>query len=95
MLGAVNWRTGDVVWKHRGFPGAQCLYADGKLILVEEGGQVAIARVSPEGLEVLAAHALLEPVAWTVPTLVGSTLFVRDRKRIMALDLARSSYSGD
>lgn len=28
-----------------------------------------------------------EPYAWAAPTLVGKTLFVRDRKKIMALDL--------
>jgi hypothetical protein len=26
--------------------------------------------------------------AWTPPTLVGTTLYVRDRRNIMALDLA-------
>jgi hypothetical protein len=26
-------------------------------------------------------------VAWTVPTLVGTTLYARDREKIVALDL--------
>ena len=88
MLGAVDWRTGEVLWKERGFLGAQALLADGKMIFVEEGGQVAMARVSPAGLEVLGAAQLLESVAWTAPTLVGTTLFVRDRRRLLALDLS-------
>jgi hypothetical protein len=29
-----------------------------------------------------------------VPTLVDGTLYVRDRKRLVALDLAKSSYGG-
>jgi len=30
---------------------------------------------------------LLTSNAWTVPTLAGTTLYVRDRKNVMALDL--------
>ena len=28
---------------------------------------------------------------WTVPSLVGSTLFVRDREQLMAIDLGANS----
>ena len=31
--------------------------------------------------------SLLEDVAWTAPTLVGSTLYIRDKHTIQALDL--------
>ena len=33
--------------------------------------------------------AILSERAWTAPTLVGTTLYVRDRHQIMALDLGR------
>jgi outer membrane protein assembly factor BamB len=94
MFGAVNWRTGETAWRVREFQGSQVLLADDKLVFVEENGHVVLARPSPEGFELLASHRLLEPVAWTAPTLVGTTLFVRDRERVLALDLARSSYEG-
>jgi hypothetical protein len=29
--------------------------------------------------------------SWTVPTLVGTTLYVRDRHQIMALDLSKAA----
>ena len=32
---------------------------------------------------------VLESIAWTPPTLVGTRLYVRDRKTIEAFDLAR------
>jgi hypothetical protein len=38
-------------------------------------------------LKVLAKVELLKQNAWTVPTLVGTRLFVRDRKTIMGLEL--------
>ncbi len=92
MFGAVNWRTGETAWKERLFHAAQVVYADGRIILIDESGQVAMVRVSPEGPQVLCTAQILESVSWTVPTLVDTTLYVRDRKRIVALDLAQSSY---
>ena len=87
ILLAVNVKTGDIVWRERGFPKTLCLYADNKLILLDENGQLALAKVSPEGFDVLAKVQLTEKVSWTVPTLVGKTLYVRDAKNILALDL--------
>ncbi len=92
MFGAVNWRTGETAWKERVFHAAQVLYADGRIILIDESGQVAMVRVAPEGPQVLCTAQVLESISWTVPTLVDTTLYVRDRKRIVALDLAASSY---
>jgi hypothetical protein len=94
MFGAVNWRTGETAWKERGFHAAQVVHADGRIILVDESGHVAMVRVSPEGPKVLCTAQVLESIAWTVPTLVDGVLYVRDRKRIVALDLAKSSYGG-
>jgi outer membrane protein assembly factor BamB len=89
---AVDWRTGEVAWRHRGFHAAQCIYADGKILLLDEAGELAVLRVSPEGLQILAQHQVAEPVCWSPPTLIGSTLYLRDTHSVMALDLARSSY---
>ena len=50
-------------------------------------GVVALARLTPDGMRVLARAPLFETVAWTVPTLVGRTLYARDREKIVALDL--------
>ncbi len=86
-LTAVNVKTGDVVWQDRAFPKATFVYADGKLILLDEDGQLALVRLSPQGMTVMAKAAVLEHIAWTPPTLVGTNLYVRDRERIVALDL--------
>ncbi len=86
-LTAVNVKTGEVVWQDRVFPKANFVYADGKLILLDEDGQLALVRLSPQGVKVLAKAAVLEHTAWTPPTLVGSNLYLRDRRTIVALDL--------
>jgi outer membrane protein assembly factor BamB len=89
-LTAVNVKTGQIAWQDRSFAKASLLYADGKFIILDEDGNLGLATASPAGLKVLSKVALLERQAWTVPTLVGSKLYVRDRKRMLALDLGQT-----
>jgi hypothetical protein len=65
------------------------LYADGKLIVLDEDGNLGLATVSPQGLKVLARAPVLEHLSWTPPTLAGTTLYVRDRKTIAAFALGK------
>jgi hypothetical protein len=88
-MAAFNWRTGEIAWRKRGFHMAQSLFADGKLIFLDQGGTLTMARVSPSDLEVLGSHPITESVSWTLPTLVDGKLYVRDKKHILALDLAK------
>jgi outer membrane protein assembly factor BamB len=87
FLTAVEVKTGKVAWQDRSFPKSNFLYADGKLIILDEDGNLAIATVTPEGLKVHSKAQVLNHLAWTAPTLVGTKLYLRDRKTIMALDL--------
>ena len=88
FLSAVNVKTGAMAWQDRAFARAQLLYADNKLIVLDEDGTLGLATVSAQGLKVLARAQILEHLAWTPPTLVGRTLYVRDRKTIAAYDLS-------
>jgi outer membrane protein assembly factor BamB len=84
---AVDVRTGQVAWQDRGVARATSVYADGKLVLLDEDGTLSLATVSAEGLKVHSRASVLANKAWTVPTLVGTTLYVRDRANAKALDL--------
>ena len=84
----VNVRTGEIVWRERGFAKSTCVYADGKLILLDEDGQLALATATPQGLTVHSKCKLTERYSWAAPTLVGTKLYLRDRKSILALDLS-------
>jgi hypothetical protein len=86
---AVEVRTGNVAWQERGFARAVSLHVDGKLLLLDEEGTLALASPSPQGLSVHARAKVLDKLAWTVPTLVGTTLYLRDRETIKALELGR------
>jgi outer membrane protein assembly factor BamB len=87
FLTAVDMKTGKVAWQDRSFARAQLVYADGKLIILDEDGNLGLATVSPDGLKVLARAPILQHLSWTPPTLVGTQLYVRDRKTIAAFDL--------
>ena len=84
---AMNLKTGRPSWRKRGFRKATCVYGDGKLIILDEDGQLALATATPTDLVVHSRCKMTERISWTVPTLVGTTLYLRDRQHIMALDL--------
>lgn len=86
-LTAVDVKTGKIAWQDRTFPKASFVYADGKFIVVDEDGNVALADFSPQGLKVISRAALLHNNAWTAPSVAGSRLYLRDRTTMMALDL--------
>ena len=88
FLAAINRKTGKVAWRKRGFAMATAVMADGKFIILDEDGQLAIIRATPDSFEVLSQVSLLDEVAWTVPTVVGKKLYLRDKKTIRALDLS-------
>ncbi len=86
-LMAVDLKDGRLKWRARGFSKAMLLSADGKLIILDEDGYLALATATPEKLEVHAKAKVLEKYAWTVPTLIGTRLFLRDERTLKCLDL--------
>ena len=90
---AVDVKTGKVLWRNRTFPRASFLSADGHFIILDEDGQLILATPTPEGLTVTSKAQVLSNVSWTVPSLVGTRLYLRDRKNIMALELGAQSVS--
>lgn len=84
---AVDVKTGEVLWQNRDFARSTFLYADKKLIIMDEDGNIGLAAPTRQGLNVLAKASVLTNRAWTVPTLVGTTLYVRDRAKMMAFEL--------
>jgi outer membrane protein assembly factor BamB len=84
---SVDIKSGKIAWQDRSFSRSQLLFADGKMILLDEDGTLGLATVSPDGLKVLARAPVLQNISWTPPTLVGTTLYVRDRKSIAAFNL--------
>jgi N-acyl-D-aspartate/D-glutamate deacylase/outer membrane protein assembly factor BamB len=87
FISALDLTDGSIAWRERGFARGSLLYAGGKVLILDEDGALALAAVSPEGLTVHARAEVLTGTAWTAPTLVETTLYLRDRQVIKALDL--------
>lgn len=90
FLTALDVKTGRAAWQHRGFGRASLIYADGKAIILDEDGDLALAKLAPEGVTILSEAKIFETTSWTSPTLIGTSLFARDREKIVALDLGPS-----
>jgi outer membrane protein assembly factor BamB len=87
FLVAIHAETGEIAWRDRTFSKASFLKVGDRVILLDEDGTLAIASLSPERLSVIASAEVATATSWTAPTLVGSTLYLRDRVNIMALDI--------
>jgi outer membrane protein assembly factor BamB len=84
---AVDVKSGQILWQVRVLAKASFIYADGRFIMLDEDGNLALATPEKDGLKIHSKVELLTKTAWTPPTLAGTKLYIRDRKTIMALDL--------
>lgn len=89
-LTAVDVKTGELLWQDRSFSRAHLVNASGTLVILDEDGVLGLAKATRDGLEVLARAEVLTSRAWTVPSLVGASLYARDRQHIVKLDLPTS-----
>jgi outer membrane protein assembly factor BamB len=88
ILTAVDLATGRIRWQARDFVKAQLVAADGRLIVLDEDGNLGLGVATPDRFQAIAKWRMLSSVAWTPPTLAGTRLYLRDRKVIRALDFS-------
>ena len=88
ILSAVDARTGTIHWQERSIQKASFVWADQKLITVAQDGSLMIAYPSTKGFKIAAQAKLLTELAWTPPVLVGTRLFLRDRRDMISVDLS-------
>ena len=62
---------------------------EGKLIVLDHKGLLGLSTATREGPTIHSQCQITEQYSFTAPTLVGTTLYVRDEKDILALDLVR------
>jgi outer membrane protein assembly factor BamB len=88
FLQAAHATTGEIQLRDRGFARANGILVNGKrVLLLDEDGVLAWCTFSPTGIRIHTKAQVLENKAWTPPTIVGSTAYLRDRKHIVALEL--------
>jgi len=90
---AVRAATGEIVWREEGLSVANALGADGKVLWLDYEGVLGLASARSGAWELTSRVALLEREAFTTPTLADRSLYLRDQKRIVALDLGEPDGS--
>jgi outer membrane protein assembly factor BamB len=89
-LTALEIATGKVAWQDRTFPKVNMIHIGDRTILLDEDGRLALATLTPAGMGVLQQAPITTKLSWTAPTLIGTRLYVRDRKTLIALDLEQA-----
>lgn len=85
----VAFATGEERWHERNVKHGPLVIADGHIIQLTEDGRLRIGPASPKGFEALTDVAVLDGRCWTVPTLSGGRLFVRNLERAAGFKLTR------
>jgi outer membrane protein assembly factor BamB len=87
ILKCIEANTGANQWEARGFGKGSLTLADGHLIVLGEEGKLGLIEVSPEAYKEKASAQVLEGRCWTVPTLAGGKLYLRNGKEMICLDV--------
>jgi outer membrane protein assembly factor BamB len=88
VLKCIDANTGAEKWKKTGFGKGSLILADNHLIVLGERGQLALIEVTPSEYKEVAQTQIMSGKTWTMPSLAGKKLYLRDQKQIVALDLA-------
>jgi hypothetical protein len=86
-MSAIHARSGEIAWRVRGFALSHIVVVGDRMVLLDDEGKLTMATPGPDGLDVQGEARILSSPARTPPTLHGTTLFARDQREIVALDL--------
>jgi outer membrane protein assembly factor BamB len=88
LLTCIKFRTGEVMWKQRGYNKGSLMAVDGHLIvLAENGGKMALVEATPEGYREKRKTAVPEERCWTMPVLAHGRIYLRTQKEAICFDL--------
>jgi len=91
FLAALRLEDGELAFRARGFAKANVMrIADDRALILDEDGVLVLAEPSADGMKILASAKVLDGVSWTVPTVVGTRVYVRNRTEMAALELGGS-----
>lgn len=90
FLVAMHMQTGKVSSRERGYNGPSFVSAGDKLLILSQDGWLTLATLQSGSLTVLSKCKVAERYSFSVPTLAESTLYVRDRKHMMAFELGEA-----
>jgi outer membrane protein assembly factor BamB len=89
----VQFTTGEVKWEERSVGAGSLCFADGRIYIHGEDGEVALIDASPEGYKERGRFTPPEPLdrgrskAWAYPVVANGRLFIRDLDKLWCYDV--------
>lgn len=87
ILACVDAATGDLKWKGGRYGYGQVMLASGHLIVLTEGGDMALVRATPERHDEITRFKVFDARTWNHPAIAGGILLVRNLAEMAAFDL--------
>jgi hypothetical protein len=87
FLVCMEFRSGKVLWKQRGFERGSLILCDSRLIVLGENGRLAMVQADPGRYQELAACDIAQSRSWAPPSLSNQRLYLRDQEWIFCLEL--------
>jgi outer membrane protein assembly factor BamB len=86
---AMQFETGEVIWRDRATGKGQVIYADGMLYLYGENGTVALVEPSPEEYREVSRFRINPGnyPTWAVPVIANGRLYLRDQDALYSYDI--------
>ncbi len=97
-LMAVEFSTGKILWRAEGIGSGSVLYADGRLYIHGENGDVALVEATPEGYREKGRftpqdqpkHINDMEKAWAYPVVANGRLYIRDLTTLWCYDISQN-----
>jgi outer membrane protein assembly factor BamB len=85
----MRFDTGEVAWQDRSVGKGQVVYADGKLYLLSEGGNVGLAEATPQGYKEISRFSIgsRQYPTWTLPVIANGKLYLRDQGMVWCYNI--------
>lgn len=94
-LKCIDAQTGATMWRHRELGHGSLILAGGLLIALGDAGTLVLAVATPDGYVQRGRLQAFKGKTWTMPSLSGGRLFLRDERELLALNVAGAREAGD
>lgn len=87
---AFDWETGKTKYEHKDLTTGAAIYADNRLYVQDERGQVALLKPTPQGFETMGQFQLTDRRArdaWAHPVLLDGRLYLRFHDTLWCYDV--------
>jgi outer membrane protein assembly factor BamB len=93
ILTAMKWDDGQVAWRDRSVGKGSVAYAEGRLYVLGENGNVALVEVSPAGYKEISRFSIPQGryFTWTPPVIANGRLYLREQDQLYSYNVSAAN----